>query len=332
MPNTGILIMLQHAGFAGAALALLAWAWQLKHGKEKPLPGVSAYENETALIKDVKTAVEEGKAQAGHCPRVLVIGALGRCGKGAVDLCTKAGLEDILVSFGSNLTTAQTDRNTEMGSCRDQREAWSIPGDSRIRRFCQLHLSLRQDPTFHLEGITSITKAQARRRLRRLLRHHEPTQPNTDLRNQHHIHEAYSTCRITCRIHRSAIDSDQHRSPALPTAKRGFRSVQRPATAQSAILEGPQEYTSMATGREAVRRQGGNSAEVGSRCKQRCNVVSLPLTYQHTCRHQHRLKSIPARWLSEGYQYLLLVASQTVTGCKRSACIHCEIGDMYLLL
>lgn len=77
---------------------MLAWAWQLKHGKDKPLPGVSAYENETALIKDVKTAVEEGKAQAGHYPRVLVIGALGRCGKGAVDLCTKAGLEDILVS------------------------------------------------------------------------------------------------------------------------------------------------------------------------------------------------------------------------------------------
>nr|POE63266.1 saccharopine dehydrogenase [nad(+), l-lysine-forming] [Quercus suber] len=86
-----------HAGFAGAALALLAWAWQLKHGKDKPLPGVSAYENETALLKDVKTAVEEGKAQAGHYPRVLVIGALGRCGKGAVDLCIKAGLQNILI-------------------------------------------------------------------------------------------------------------------------------------------------------------------------------------------------------------------------------------------
>lgn len=96
-----VLTVSQHAGFAGAALALLAWAWQLKHGKDKPLPGVSAFENETALIKDVKTAVEEGKAQAGHYPRVLVIGALGRCGKGAVDLCTKAGLEDILVSIHS---------------------------------------------------------------------------------------------------------------------------------------------------------------------------------------------------------------------------------------
>jgi saccharopine dehydrogenase (NAD+, L-lysine-forming) len=59
---------------------------------------VTAYENEKALIEDVKKAVAEGKAKAGHLPRVLVIGALGRCGRGAVDLCVAAGLEEILVS------------------------------------------------------------------------------------------------------------------------------------------------------------------------------------------------------------------------------------------
>jgi len=85
-----------HAGFAGAALALLTWAWQLKNGKDKPLPSVSSYENEHLLIEDVKKAVEEGKAKAGHYPRILVIGALGRCGRGAVDLCVRAGLEDII--------------------------------------------------------------------------------------------------------------------------------------------------------------------------------------------------------------------------------------------
>jgi saccharopine dehydrogenase (NAD+, L-lysine-forming) len=88
-----------HAGFAGAALALLTWAWQLKNGKDKPLPSVSSYENEHLLIEDVKKAVEEGKAKAGHYPRILVIGALGRCGRGAVDLCVRAGLEDIIVSY-----------------------------------------------------------------------------------------------------------------------------------------------------------------------------------------------------------------------------------------
>ncbi|TKA27747.1 Saccharopine dehydrogenase [NAD(+), L-lysine-forming] [Salinomyces thailandicus] len=83
-----------HAGFAGAALALMTWAWQLNHSER--LAGVTPYENEGLLIKDVKDAVEKGKAKAGHLPRVLVIGALGRCGKGAVDLCTKAGLEDVI--------------------------------------------------------------------------------------------------------------------------------------------------------------------------------------------------------------------------------------------
>ena len=61
------------------------------------MPGVTAYENETALVQDVKKAVSEGKAKAGHPPRVLVMGALGRCGRGAVDMCTAAGLEDIIV-------------------------------------------------------------------------------------------------------------------------------------------------------------------------------------------------------------------------------------------
>ncbi|KAF2769254.1 Formate/glycerate dehydrogenase catalytic domain-like protein [Teratosphaeria nubilosa] len=85
-----------HAGFAGAAVALLTWTWQLEHGLVKPLPGLTPYENENALVQEVKLAVEKGKAKAGHLPSVLVIGALGRCGKGAVDLCTKAGLSDII--------------------------------------------------------------------------------------------------------------------------------------------------------------------------------------------------------------------------------------------
>ncbi|KAF2212639.1 hypothetical protein CERZMDRAFT_40427 [Cercospora zeae-maydis SCOH1-5] len=85
-----------HAGFAGAALTLMAWAHQLVHGKDSPLPGVTPYENEGLLIDDVKKHIEAGKAKAGRLPRVLVIGALGRCGRGAVDLCVKAGVEDIV--------------------------------------------------------------------------------------------------------------------------------------------------------------------------------------------------------------------------------------------
>ncbi|USW57707.1 Putative alanine dehydrogenase/pyridine nucleotide transhydrogenase, NAD(H)-binding protein [Septoria linicola] len=85
-----------HAGFAGAALALMTWAHQLVHGKDSPLPGVTPYENEGLLIDDVKKHIEAGKAKAGRLPRILVIGSLGRCGRGAVDLAIKAGVEDII--------------------------------------------------------------------------------------------------------------------------------------------------------------------------------------------------------------------------------------------
>nr|OQO23463.1 Saccharopine dehydrogenase [NAD(+), L-lysine-forming] [Rachicladosporium sp. CCFEE 5018] len=85
-----------HAGFAGAALALEAWAWQLTHPVSEPFPSVSSYENEDLLIADVRKAVEQGRVKAGHLPSVLVIGALGRCGRGAVDLCVRAGVEDII--------------------------------------------------------------------------------------------------------------------------------------------------------------------------------------------------------------------------------------------
>ncbi|KAK4110458.1 Formate/glycerate dehydrogenase catalytic domain-like protein [Canariomyces notabilis] len=81
-----------HAGFAGAALALEVWAWQLNHSE--PFPGVESYPNEDALIADVKKALDEGAKKAGRLPRVIVIGALGRCGSGAVSALQKAGLPD----------------------------------------------------------------------------------------------------------------------------------------------------------------------------------------------------------------------------------------------
>ncbi|OIW23583.1 saccharopine dehydrogenase [Coniochaeta ligniaria NRRL 30616] len=81
------------AGFAGAALAIENWAWQLTHAGE-PFPSVESYPNEDALVTDVKKALAQGKAKAGREPRVIVIGALGRCGRGAVDLCVKAGIPE----------------------------------------------------------------------------------------------------------------------------------------------------------------------------------------------------------------------------------------------
>lgn len=76
----------------------MTWAWQLKHKTNEPFPGVTPYEKESLLIDEVTKAVEEGAAEAGRLPQVLVIGALGRCGRGAVDLCEKVGVKAILVS------------------------------------------------------------------------------------------------------------------------------------------------------------------------------------------------------------------------------------------
>ena len=83
-----------HAGYAGAALAVQAWAWQLNALAGKPMPSVSAYANQDLLLEDVKKKMAAGEKKAARKPRVLVIGALGRCGRGAVDLCKQAGIPD----------------------------------------------------------------------------------------------------------------------------------------------------------------------------------------------------------------------------------------------
>lgn len=79
-----------HAGFAGAAAGALALAAQ-RDGKS--LGALEPYVNETAMIKDVK---EKLAASNGGKVKALVIGALGRCGRGAVDLFRKIGLDELV--------------------------------------------------------------------------------------------------------------------------------------------------------------------------------------------------------------------------------------------
>ncbi|KAJ3866371.1 hypothetical protein EV359DRAFT_36784 [Lentinula novae-zelandiae] len=77
-----------HAGFAGAAIGALAYASQQKDevlGKLKP------YDNEEKMIEDVKSALLGG---SGQNMKVLVIGALGRCGRGAISLFKKIGVDE----------------------------------------------------------------------------------------------------------------------------------------------------------------------------------------------------------------------------------------------
>ncbi|KAJ5861317.1 uncharacterized protein N7529_008627 [Penicillium soppii] len=81
------------AGYAGSALAVKNWAWQLTHPNES-LPGEVPYANKDALIESVKESLAAGIKVAGKAPRILVIGALGRCGSGAVDLAKDVGIPD----------------------------------------------------------------------------------------------------------------------------------------------------------------------------------------------------------------------------------------------
>lgn len=88
-----------HAGFAGAALGLMAMAEQRKDGGKGRLGSQKRFPNEDALMKVVKEQVETiKKSNKDGKVKALVVGALGRCGRGAVDCLEKAGLasEDIV--------------------------------------------------------------------------------------------------------------------------------------------------------------------------------------------------------------------------------------------
>jgi saccharopine dehydrogenase (NAD+, L-lysine-forming) len=72
------------AGFAGAAVAVQAWCAQRDN---KELQNLNSYKNQEAMIDDMKNIL------AGKKPRMIVIGAHGRCGQGARSVADKLGLE-----------------------------------------------------------------------------------------------------------------------------------------------------------------------------------------------------------------------------------------------
>ncbi|PIE15434.1 MAG: saccharopine dehydrogenase [Rhodobacterales bacterium] len=75
------------AGFAGAAVSLKCWAAQQQGGI---CPAVGVYSGKEALLEDVlQTLDATGQAR----PRALIIGALGRVGSGAADLCQAVGVQ-----------------------------------------------------------------------------------------------------------------------------------------------------------------------------------------------------------------------------------------------
>jgi saccharopine dehydrogenase (NAD+, L-lysine-forming) len=73
------------AGYAGAAVSLMAWAAQAGGGI---CPAVATFTGREALLADLAARL----APLDRRPSALVIGALGRVGTGASDLCAAMGL------------------------------------------------------------------------------------------------------------------------------------------------------------------------------------------------------------------------------------------------
>ena len=71
------------AGFAGAGVSVLAWAAQAAGGV---CPPVRRWAGRDAMVADLARHLGDAR------PRALIIGALGRVGTGAADLCESLGL------------------------------------------------------------------------------------------------------------------------------------------------------------------------------------------------------------------------------------------------
>ena len=80
------------AGYAGAAISVKCWADQ-QRGR---LTGsIGAFTNKQALLSDLTRALAADAVNIApkRLPRAIVIGALGRVGTGAADLCQDLGIE-----------------------------------------------------------------------------------------------------------------------------------------------------------------------------------------------------------------------------------------------
>ena len=83
------------AGIAGSAVGLLAWAQQQTNGIGGSLLAgfKKPFDSFDAMVAQIKSAVQTASKKIGRLPRVIVFGALGRCGKGAISTVEALGLK-----------------------------------------------------------------------------------------------------------------------------------------------------------------------------------------------------------------------------------------------
>ncbi|KAK4516481.1 pre-mRNA-splicing factor rse1 [Mucor velutinosus] len=93
------------AGFAGSAVAIDVWCHQ-KTGATEKYGALTPYPNEDALISYTKDRLTAAVAlNNNEYPKVMVMGALGRCGTGACDFARKAGIpEENIIKWDINET------------------------------------------------------------------------------------------------------------------------------------------------------------------------------------------------------------------------------------
>ncbi|PFX19811.1 Saccharopine dehydrogenase [NAD(+), L-lysine-forming] [Stylophora pistillata] len=97
------------AGFAGMAVGISAWCHQ-QMSPQTPMPAIKPYGQGSLLIEDLKTQLQDAAKARGlsECyPCVIIIGALGRCGKGAIDLAQKVGLPSSCIAKWDTKETQQ---------------------------------------------------------------------------------------------------------------------------------------------------------------------------------------------------------------------------------
>ncbi len=106
-----------YAGYAGAAVSLIAWAHQIRNPGVS-CPSIPLYPSDTALVGDTRPALSAAIAQNnGEYPEVTVIGALGRCGTGAIDFCRAAGVPDAKIIRWDMAETARGGPFLELAAC-----------------------------------------------------------------------------------------------------------------------------------------------------------------------------------------------------------------------
>ncbi|KAI8336092.1 hypothetical protein BC941DRAFT_354363 [Chlamydoabsidia padenii] len=95
------------AGFAGSAVAIDVWCHQ-QTKSNVPYGALKPYPNENALISFTKDRLAAAAANNNNeYPKVMVMGALGRCGTGACDFARKAGIpEENIIKWDINETKA----------------------------------------------------------------------------------------------------------------------------------------------------------------------------------------------------------------------------------